>query len=231
MNTNGDIHAIPLPTIRRFPAYLRLLKDHCALGEKWISATALAEELKLKPIQVRKDMACTGVEGKPKVGFQVAQLIRAIEHHLGWDNTTDAILVGAGNLGTALMGYKGFESYGLRIIAVFDADPKKHGKDIHGIHVSPMESMSKLINRLGINIAVLSVPGEFAQQVAEQLVKAGIRGIWNFAPKSLNLPEHIIIQKTDLATSFAELSSRLRQEIERRGEVTPPPGPAVTCDA
>jgi len=109
MNRLED-YAIPLPTIRRFPAYLRLLKDHANQGKMWISATTLADQLKLKPIQVRKDMACTGVEGKPKVGFQVCELIVAIEQYLGWDNTTDAILIGAGNLGAALIGYKGFEN-------------------------------------------------------------------------------------------------------------------------
>jgi redox-sensing transcriptional repressor len=203
--------SIPLPTIRRFPAYLRLLKDHANLGEMWISATTLADQLKLKPIQVRKDMACTGVEGKPKVGFQVCELIVAIEQYLGWDNTTDAILIGAGNLGAALIGYKGFEDNGLRIVAVFDKDRRKVGSQIGGIVISQIEDVTDVVKRLGIKIAVITVPEDAAQPVAELAVEAGIEGIWNFAPKSLNLPDSIIVQKTDLSTSFAELSAKLKK--------------------
>ena len=212
-------YAIPLPTIRRFPAYLRLLKDHANQGELWISATTLADQLKLKPIQVRKDMACTGVEGKPKVGFQVCELILAIEQYLGWDNTTDAILIGAGNLGAALIGYKGFEDNGLRIVAVFDKDRRKVGSQIGGIVISQIEDLTDIVKKLGVNIAVITVPAEAAQPVAEMAVEAGIKGVWNFAPKSLNLPDNIIVQKTDLATSFAELSANLKNHLFEQKQV------------
>jgi redox-sensing transcriptional repressor len=203
-------NVIPFPTIRRFPAYLRLLKDLAGNGKEWISATTLAEDLKLKPIQVRKDMACTGVEGKPKVGFQVSELILAIEHYLGWDDTTYAVLIGAGNLGSALIGYKGFVDNGLRIIAVFDRDRRKVGRQVGGIVISQLEDLAETVKELKIHIAILTVPAEAAQSVAEYAVASGIRGIWNFAPKSLNLPDGIVIQKTDLATSFAELSAKLK---------------------
>lgn len=209
-----QIVSIPLPTIRRFPLYLRLLKDRFSRGEEWISATSLAVELRLKPIQVRKDMACTGVEGKPKIGFRVPDLIEAIEHHLGWDNVTDAVLVGAGNLGTALAGYEGFTNYGLKIIAAFDNDPKKIGSTLYGIPVFHMNALKSHVERLGVNMAVLTVPADFAQQTAEELVDAGIKGIWNFAPKNIQLPEEIIIQRIDLAASFAELSSKLLRAMK-----------------
>ncbi len=209
------ITPIPLPTIRRFPAYLRLLKAYEIKREYWVSATKLAVDLNLKPIQVRKDMSCTGVEGKPKVGFKIHDLIHAIEHHLGWDNTSDAILVGAGNLGHALIGYKGFENYGLHIMAVFDSDENKIGSRVCGITVLPMNQLKYTIERLGIHIAIITVPAEAAQEVADQLVVSGIKGVWNFAPKNLHLPEHIIVQRTDLATSFAELSSRIKKVIEK----------------
>ena len=209
MNTI-ESSTIPLPTIRRFPAYLRLLKDHANRGEMWISATTLAEDLRLKPIQVRKDMACTGVEGKPKVGFQVCELIMAIEHYLGWDNTTRAILIGAGNLGSALLGYRGFVDHGLQIVAVFDRDRRKVGRSIGGIPITSFEELQPTVKELEVQIAIITVPAEAAQEVAEAVVNAGIKGIWNFAPKSLNLPEDIIVQKTDLATSFAELSAKMK---------------------
>jgi redox-sensing transcriptional repressor len=203
-------NVIPFPTVRRFPAYLRLLKGHAENRKEWISATKLAEDLKLKPIQVRKDMACTGVKGRPKVGFHVSELILAIEHYLGWDDTTYALLVGAGNLGTALIGYKGFVENGLRIIAVFDKDRRKVGRQIGGISISQLEDMKDIVSELHISIAIITVPADTAQAVAEQAVEAGVKGIWNFAPKNLNLPEHIVVQKTDLSTSFAELSAKLK---------------------
>lgn len=209
-----EYYSIPLPTIRRFPAYLRMLKDYQKSGEIWVSATRLADDLRLKPIQVRKDMSCTGVEGKPKVGFDITDLILAIEHHLGWDNATDAILIGAGHLGNALVGYKGFENYGLRIVSVFDTDERKIGSMTYGVKILSMDLLEETIERLGVNIAVLTVPAERAQEIAERLVASGIKGIWNFVPKNLNLPEQIIVQRTDLATSFAELSSRIKKSIE-----------------
>lgn len=204
------LNVIPLPTIRRFPAYLRVLKYFSGEGFEWISATKLAEDLKLKPIQVRKDMACTGVEGKPKVGFKVSDLILAIEHYLGWDDTTYAVLIGAGNLGSALIGYKGFTENGLRIIGVFDKDRRKVGKQIGGVVISSLDDLAETVEKLNIKIAIITVPAEAAQETAKLAVEAGIKGIWNFAPKSLNLLEDVIIQKTDLATSFAELSAKMK---------------------
>lgn len=217
--SNHTGNSIPLPTIRRYPIYLRLLKDRAQRGDTWVSATTLAGELRLNPIQVRKDMACTGVEGRPKLGFEIDALIDAIEHHLGWDNTTDAVLVGAGNLGSALAGYKGFENYGLRIIAIFDTDPEKIGKTIHGRRIQPMRDLTSTVRRLCVNMGVLAVPEQFAQEAAEAMVKAGIRGIWNFAPKNLKLPESVIIERTDLSTSFAELSSKLKTALSRKNTV------------
>ena len=132
---------ISIPTIKRFPSYLRLLQYYKEKGFSWISATTLAEDLGLTAVQVRKDMAGTGVEGKPKVGFEIAPLIDAIMQNLGWDQPTDAILVGAGHLGGALARYEGFASYGLRIIAVFDNDPVKIGMKIGTITVLPMKEL------------------------------------------------------------------------------------------
>ena len=208
MNSEAK-RSIPLPTVRRFPVYLRLLKEHLMLGKTWISATTLAYELRLKPIQVRKDMACTGVTGKPKIGFMIEDLIKAIEEHLGWDNASNAVLIGAGHLGIALAGYRGFENYGLKVAAVFDADKEKVGSSIGELTVQPMETLESFIAEQGILVGILTVPSAYAQEIAERLVTAGIVGIWNFAPINLKLPEQIIVQRTDLATAFAELSSRL----------------------
>lgn len=205
---------ISIPTIKRFPSYLRLLQQYKEEGEIWVSATRLADELGLTAIQVRKDMAGTGVEGKPKVGFAIDALIKAIEENLGWDNSTDAILIGAGHLGVALARYEGFASYGLQIVAVFDKDPTKHGRQVGSTKVHSMEQLKQFVAERAINIAVITVPAEAAQEVADQLVEAKIKAIWNFAPKDLRLPDDIVLQRTDLATSFAVLSAKCRRKID-----------------
>ncbi|MBN2659257.1 MAG: redox-sensing transcriptional repressor Rex [Spirochaetales bacterium] len=204
--------SIPLPAIRRYPLYLRRLKAYRMGGTLWVSATMLAEDLGFSSILVRKDLALTGLEGRPKYGFSIDPLIGAIEESLGWNNRTDAILVGAGNLGSALLGYSGFAQYGLEISAVFDSDPAKIGTKVQGVPVFPMEKLTDFIGRTHIPMAVLTVPAESAQRTAEQLEDAGIRGIWNFAPAKLKLSDKVVVQRVDLASSFAELSSRLKKD-------------------
>jgi redox-sensing transcriptional repressor len=206
---------ISIPTIKRFPSYLRLLRQYRAEGQQWISATILAGELGLTPIQVRKDMAGTGVEGKPKVGFEIDALIAAIVQNLGWDTATEAILIGAGHLGVALSRYEGFASYGLSIVAVFDSDPEKFGRPIGKTIVYPMSELKDFVTSRGITIAVITVPSEAAQEVADTLVDAGIKAIWNFAPKDLRLPAQVVLQRTDLATSFAVLSAKCKRLFEQ----------------
>lgn len=209
---------VPIPTVKRFPLYLRILKQKKERGATSISATTLAEELDLKPIQVRKDISCTGIEGKPKVGFVIDELIASITHALGWDNATDALIVGAGNLGKALAQYGGFESYGLKMVAIFDKDPEKIGKRCGNLTILPLDSINQYIKTHRVSIAVIAVPATSAQAVADLLVKCGIRGIWNFAPKNLKLPPEVVMQRTDLATSFAVLSVKLRKRYVSFGD-------------
>ena len=203
---------ISMPSVRRFPSYLRILMQNREAGHKTISATQLAEELGLKPIQVRKDLASTGIEGRPKVGFSIEELISSITHALGWDNLTEALIVGAGNLGSALAAYDGFSAYGLRIVAIFDKDPSKIGKRIGDLTVLPVDGINQYIKNNRVTIAVIAVPANQAQATADMLVKCGIRGIWNFAPKNLKVPEDVVMQRTDLAASFAVLSVLLRRK-------------------
>jgi len=212
---NEDNPKFSIPTIKRFPSYLRLLRQYQEAGEEWISATKLAGDLGLTPIQVRKDMAGSGVEGRPKVGFEITALLESITHSLGWDNSTDAVLIGAGHLGVALSRYEGFASYGLRIVAVFDNDASKVGKAIGYTVVRPMVELADYIRDHAINIAVITVPADSAQSLADELVGFGIKAIWNFAPKDLKLPAGIVVQRTDLATSFAVLSAKCRRMFDR----------------
>lgn len=207
----GKTIVVPIPTVKRFPSYLRILRQYQSEGMEAISATMLADELGLKPIQVRKDISYTGIEGKPKVGFVVDELISYITHSLGWDNATKALVVGAGNLGKAIAMYEGFAAYGLSIVAAFDKDPGKIGTKVGSLTVRSMDELKEFIKTTGIAIAVITVPAVSAQSVADYLVECGIKGIWNFAPKDLKIPQDVVMQRTDLATSFAVLSVKMRK--------------------
>lgn len=204
-------HSIPLPTIKRLPIYLGVLNKLKRAGRINVSATDIAKELSLIPIQVRKDLALTGIIGKPKIGYEIDQLRGFINKFIGWENDTDAFIIGAGALGSALMGYDGFEQQGLRIIAAFDINKKLHGKEIHGKKIFPLEKLKDLAKRMKVSMAVLTVPADNAQSVVDIIVKTEIRGIWNFSPVSLNVPPGIIVQNENLASGLAVLSTKLRK--------------------
>jgi redox-sensing transcriptional repressor len=203
--------AAGLPCLKRLPAYLQLLRVLQAEGREHVSGTVLAGVHSLEPVIVRKDLAVTGLVGRPKVGFPVLEAITAIERFLGWDSQTKAVLVGAGNLGSALLGYHGFENFGLRIVGAFDCDPQKIGAWVHGRKVQPFEQLERFVRRGEIRLGVLTVPAAAAQEMADLMVRAGIRGIWNFTPAQLRLPPSVATQKEDLAEGLAVLSHRLHQ--------------------
>ena len=202
------------PSVRRLPSYLHIIRQAERNSDFYISGTVIAQELNLEPIQVRKDLAITGIVGKPKKGYPVEELIKAIERYLGWDSNHDAVLVGAGNLGSALMGYQEFQRHGLRIVAAFDTDPQKVGSQVHGVPVRAMESWSQGIKAIQAEIAILTVPSPFAQSTAETLVRAGITSIWNFTNTKLKVPDQIIVQREDLSSGYALLSVQM---LTRKG--------------
>jgi redox-sensing transcriptional repressor len=194
-----------VPSIRRLPSYLHIIRQSKDEGNEYISGTVIAQELHLEPIQVRKDLAITGIVGKPKKGYPVVALMAAIEHFLGWDEIQQAVLVGAGNLGTALSGYQEFQYHGLHICAAFDQDPFKIGKSIHGVPVFSLETLPIQVKNLGAKIAILTVPSTYAQDVCDVLVAAGITAIWNFTNVKLKVPETVLVQKEDLTSGYAML--------------------------
>jgi len=220
MNRDQEI-SVPLPTIRRLPMYFSLLEKAAQENQTSISSSQLAAALGLEPIQVRKDLAAIGVTGQPRLGFPLAELIQAIERFLGWDNVTDAFIIGAGHLGTALAGYQGFEKHGLNVVALFDNDPRKVGQTIHGKQVLHIDKLGNLANRMHVHIAILTVPAEAAVSTAQLAVEAGIQAIWNFTPTKLTVPEGIILERVDLAASLAVLSSKLAARL-RPAETTTP---------
>jgi len=194
-----------VPSIRRLPSYLHIIRQSKDEGNDYISGTVIAQELHLEPIQVRKDLAITGIVGKPKKGYPVVALIAAIEHFLGWDEVQAAILVGAGNLGTALTGYPEFQYHGMHICAAFDQDPSKIGQSIHGVPIFSLETLPIQVKNLDAHIAILTVPSAHAQEVADKLVAAGITAIWNFTNVKLKVPDSVIVQKEDLTSGYAML--------------------------
>lgn len=210
----GGVRIAGLSCVKRMPAYLQLLRVLQAEGREHVSGTVLATVHNLEPVIVRKDLAMTGAVGTPRIGFAIAELITAIERFLGWDNQTKAVLVGAGSLGTALLGYQGFQNFGFRIVGVFDHDPKVIGQWIHGRKVQGMDQLAPFARRGEILLGVLTVPAGAAQAAADSLVQAGIRGIWSFSPAKLQLPAEVVVQKEDLAEGLAVLSHRMHQGLE-----------------
>ena len=199
-----------VPTIRRLPGYLHLLKELRDEGQETVSTTLLASEMQIDPIVIRKDLTITGASGKPRTGFVVSDLIAAIENFLGWRTATDAFLIGAGNIGSALLGYGGFASYGLRIVDAFDASPAKIGTIVHGHLILPMEKLADRVATVNARLGILAVPAESAQDAADMMVSAGILGIWNFTPVKIKVPPQVVTQKEDLASGLAELSVRVK---------------------
>lgn len=199
------------PVLKRLPLYLRVLSALLKEGETYASGAVVARLLNLDPIVVRKDLAQSGVRGTPRLGFPIAELIEAIEDLLGWNTEMKAVLVGVGKLGSALLNYPGFYQLGLRISAGFDSNPALHHTEVDGIPVLPLSELKDSIARLDACMGILTVPADQAQSVTDVMVAGGIRGIWNFTPVQLDVPDDVVVKRENLAISLAVLSHRLRE--------------------
>jgi len=215
-NPDG-IRSIPEPTLRRLPVYYQYMKHHMA-DIPYVSCTQIAEALRLKPIQVRKDLEIAGAIGKPRLGYPAEELIDILEQFLGYRRVDDAFLIGAGHLGLALLGYQGFKERGLNIVAAFDSDPEKVGKRAHGKEILHIDRFEKLVERMKIPIGILTVPAQEAQKTADLMVRSGIKAIWNFAPVHIHVPEDIIVQHENLASSLVVLSKKLSVKLSHKEE-------------
>ena len=205
---------IPQPSLSRLPRYHRYLIQLMTLGIHRVSCSAIGRDLNLVPVQVRKDLQYTGIVGKPKTGYSVPALIQAIESFLGWNNVNDAFLVGAGNLGTALLGHERFSRFGLQIVAAFDIDPGKVGRSIHGKTVLPLDKLPNMAKLMGIHMGIITTPPDAAQGIANEMAKGGIVAIWNFAPILLKLPANAVVHNEDLYSSLASLSWKLARRFK-----------------
>lgn len=206
-----SVGGVPEPTIRRLPSYLNLIKGFLKEDKEHVSSSLIARELKVDPTQVTKDIAYTGITGKTRVGYDTRELIDAIEIFLGFRNMDQAFLAGAGKLGSALVGYTGLVNKGLKIIAAFDIDEKLVGTDIDGVQVLHFEKLANLAQRMHVSIGIITTPAAIAQEVADVMVGAGIRGIWNFTPKNLKVPDHVVVENSSIYPNLAVLFSKMQK--------------------
>ena len=199
-------YSIPKATLGRLPQYLEYLRSLPEI-RRTISATAIARALSLGDVQVRKDLAAVSGAGKPKIGYETDKLIADIESHLGYERLTNAVLVGAGKLGRALLDYDGFEDFGVKIIAGFDCNEtvlKKGAKEI-----LPIRNIEAYCREHGVKLGIITVGQGSAQDVCDKLVECGIEAIWNFAPISLKVPSGILLKQENLALSLAYLNNQM----------------------
>lgn len=198
-------------TMGRIPIYLRYLKNTRQNAEN-ISSTALAKELGLGDVQVRKDLGAVSGAGRPKTGYNVGELIDALERFLGADENSMVVLVGAGKLGRALLDYSGFGDYGLGIVAAFDAAVTETQYSNSGKPIYSMELFDDFCRENNVGIGVIAVPASGAQGVCDRLLNNGIRAVWCFAPCTLNVPDEVPVQYENMALSLAYLNKRISGE-------------------
>jgi len=200
---------ISTQSLQRMPMYLNYLKE-LPIGKAGnISATTMAEDLRLNDVQVRKDLAMVGQGGRPKIGYVVKDLISDMEHCLGYNNTDSAVLIGAGNLGRTILAYEGFSECGVDIVVAFDSDESYVGSTIKGKQILPVNKLSSICSRMKIKMGIIAVSAGEAQGVCDILVKSGVVAIWNFAPVRLDVPSHVLVQNENMASSLAVLSNYL----------------------
>ena len=208
-----ETRSVSKQTLERLPNYLNFLKSLPEGSASTISTTAIAEALHLNDVQVRKDLAAVSSGGRPKVGYVTRNLAADIENFLGYHDVGSAVLVGAGNLGRALLSYQGFSDYGLQIVAAFDRDEHLIGTTISGKQILSVEKLADLCCRMQIHIGIIVVPAEEAQKVCDILVSSGVLAIWNCAPVHLSVPENVLVRNEDIAGSLAVLAKRLAERL------------------
>ena len=208
--------SISKQTLLRLPLYLNYLKQFGENQPEHISATTISEALRLNHVVVRKDLASVSTAGKPKIGHKTADLIAELEAFLGYNDVDDAIIVGAGKLGKALLTYKGFRDCGMNIVAAFDIDEELYDDDYGGKRILPMDKLMDLCERMRVRIGIITVPAKNAQAICNLLIESGILAIWNFAPVHLEVPDGVLVHNENLAASLALLSKQLREGFEAR---------------
>lgn len=211
-----EFRDVPKAVVARLSLYLRELQHLVRSGRATISSSQLGQRLGFSDAQVRKDLAYFGHFGYPGIGYRCQELIEAIRGILGTDRIWTVAMVGVGNLGQALLGYRGFASQGFRVVAAFDADPAKVDRKVDGVPVYPLDRLRQIVRDEEITLGMIAVPATAAQTVADQLVAAGVAGILNFAPVTLSLPESVSLVAVDLATELEQLCFSVANRLRNR---------------
>lgn len=203
-------YAENIQTIKRMPQYLRLFNKMLGYGRDYISSVQIAQETGLRPILIKKDLLMVNAPGKTKLGYNVKGTVEAIETYLGWHDKKDVCLVGYGKLGAALFNYEGFKKHGFNIVAAFDCQEAICSFESKPHNLYPIDKLTQIVQETNISTAIIAVPAAAAQGVADTLVNAGIKALWNFSPVDIKVPQEVVIQNEDLSVGLALLCSRLK---------------------
>ena len=210
------IEALSQGTLQRLPQYLMMLKAEQQTGRTEVTAGDIGAVCQVSPSQIRHDLAACGVTRAPGECYDGAELIRVIEHALGYDDISAAVIVGAGQLGRALLSYQNYSDYGVDVIAAFDSDESLAGQEVGGKPILSVKRMSSLCRRMKVHIGIITVPAAHAQEACDRLIEGGIQAIWNFAPVHLKVPDGVLVRNEIIAVSLGELSRQLQEQ--RKGE-------------
>ena len=200
---------VPEPTLRRLPWYLSNIKLMKEKGEQYVSSTQISKEINIDASQIAKDLSYVDISGRTRVGYNIDALIEVLESFLGFTNMHKAFLFGVGSLGAALLRDSGLHHFGLEIVAAFDVNPELMGKDLNGIPIFHSDDFEAKMKEYDVNIGVLTVPINIAQEITDKMVDGGIKAVWNFTPFRIRVPENIVVQNTSLYAHLAVMFNRL----------------------
>lgn len=200
---------VPEPTLRRLPWYLSNIKLMKERGEQYVSSTQISKEINVDASQIAKDLSYVNISGRTRVGYNIDALIEVLETFLGFTNMHKAFLFGVGSLGGALLRDSGLHHFGLEIVAAFDVNPQLVGKDLNGIPIFHSDDFEQKMQEYDVNIGVLTVPINIAQEITDKMVAGGIKAVWNFTPFRIRVPEPIVVQNTSLYAHLAVMFNRL----------------------
>ena len=200
---------VPEPTLRRLPWYLSNIKLMKEKGEQYVSSTQISKEINIDASQIAKDLSYVDISGRTRVGYNIDALIEVLESFLGFTNMHKAFLFGVGSLGGALLRDSGLRHFGLEIVAAFDVNPELVGKDLDGIPIFHSDDFEAKMKEYDVNIGVLTVPINIAQEITNKMVDGGIKAVWNFTPFRIRVPENIVVQNTSLYAHLAVMFNRL----------------------
>ena len=212
MNNRYQIKAmdkVPEPTLRRLPWYLSNVKLMRERGEEYVSSTQISKEINIDASQIAKDLSYVNISGRTRVGYKADELIHVLEDFLGFTNIHKAFLFGVGSLGGALLHDSGLRHFGLEIVAAFDINPLLVGRQLNGIPIYHSATFFEKRKEYGVNIGVLTVPINIAQEITDKMVEGGIKAVWNFTPFMIRVPENIVVQNTSLYAHLAVMFNRL----------------------